>query len=90
MMNLLGPNLEATNKKCGGTFSMTTTLKIAIQVSCRIKSLAQILTRIEAFHNLRLIHRDIKPDNFALGLGPQQSIIHLIDFGLSKIYIVIS
>ena len=29
-MNLLGPNLEKTAKKCGGTFSIGTVLKVAI------------------------------------------------------------
>lgn len=42
--------------------------------------------RIETFHNVRLLHRDIKPDNFVIGTGNQSSIIHLIDFGLSKYY----
>lgn len=46
-----------------------------------------MLARIETLHSLRLIHRDIKPDNFVLGTGNQNQIIHLIDFGLSKYYL---
>jgi serine/threonine protein kinase len=32
------------------------------------------------------IHRDVKPDNFLIGLGKRQSVIHIIDFGLAKKY----
>lgn len=28
------------------------------------------------------IHRDIKPDNFLMGLGKTQGVVHLIDFGI--------
>ena len=60
--------------------SVSTTLRVAIQ----------IMTRLETLHNSRFIHRDIKPDNFVIGLQNQSSIVHLIDFGLSKYYIVIN
>jgi len=45
----------------------------------------QIIQRIEWVHSKNMIHRDIKPDNFLIGYE-DQSIIYLIDFGLSKIY----
>jgi len=35
-------------------------------------------------HSKLLIHRDIKPDNFLVGLGPKASTIYAIDFGLTK------
>lgn len=35
-----------------------------------------------------LIHRDIKPDNFLMGLNKGSSIVHMVDFGLSKRYIL--
>ena len=35
-----------------------------------------------------LIHRDIKPDNFLMGMKKRSGIVHLVDFGLSKRFIV--
>lgn len=32
-------------------------------------------------HTKSFIHRDVKPDNFLIGLGKRQNIIHIIDFG---------
>ena len=47
----------------------------------------QIIKRIEFLHQHYFIHRDIKPDNFMVGLNRKQHVIHLIDFGLSKRYL---
>ena len=32
------------------------------------------------------IHRDIKPDNFLMGLGRRSNVVYVIDFGLAKRY----
>ena len=45
----------------------------------------QIIERIQWVHSQKIIHRDIKPDNFLIGLD-DPNIIYLIDFGLSKKY----
>ena len=45
----------------------------------------QCLERIEWIHKNNIIHRDIKPDNFLLGIKDPR-IIYLIDFGLCKKY----
>jgi casein kinase I family protein HRR25 len=65
---MLGKNLESIVKKCNNKFSTPTLLKLAIQVFVIVFFfIYQILNRIETLHNLRFIHRDIKPDNFVLG-----------------------
>ena len=44
----------------------------------------QLIDRIEALHKIGYIHRDIKPDNMAVGMKDKKKTIYLIDFGLSK------
>lgn len=45
-----------------------------------------MIDRIEAFHNKNLLHRDIKPENFVIGVNEQNKLVHLIDFGLARLY----
>lgn len=48
----------------------------------------QLLDRIECVHERGLVYRDIKPENFLLGLkgSKESNIIHLIDFGLATYF----
>lgn len=76
VMNLLGPSLEDLFNFCSRRFTMKTVLMLA----------DQMISRIEYVHNKNFIHRDIKPDNFLMGIGSQCNKLFLIDFGLAKKY----
>jgi len=45
-----------------------------------------MITRLESMHNNNFIHRDMKPDNFLMGLKGKAAVVYVIDFGLSKRY----
>ncbi|KAH0786735.1 casein kinase I [Histomonas meleagridis] len=74
VMELLGTSLEDLFIQCRRKFSLKTVLMIA----------DQMLARIQYFHQKGLIHRDIKPDNFMIGLNNKSNEIFIIDYGLSK------
>lgn len=44
----------------------------------------QLIKRVEYIHSRRIIHRDMKPDNFAIGDGKNAHKVYVIDFGLAK------
>ena len=73
VLNLLGPSLEYLLEK-KKTFSLHTVLSIGIQ----------IIYRLQHLHKNGLIHRDVKPDNFLVGLGENRNMIYIIDFGFCK------
>jgi casein kinase 1 len=76
VMELLGQSLEALFVGCSRKLSLKTVLMIA----------DQMITRIEYMHSKGLIHRDVKPDNFIMGIGNKSNELFLVDFGLSKKY----
>ena len=73
VMELLGQSLDNLFIKLR-QFSVKTTAIIGYQI---IKILKYI-------HDRHIIHRDIKPDNFAMGRNELNDTLYLIDFGLAK------
>eukprot|EP00768_Dysnectes_brevis_P001603 gnl/Dysnectes_brevis/1429_a1618_3028.p1 GENE.gnl/Dysnectes_brevis/1429_a1618_3028~~gnl/Dysnectes_brevis/1429_a1618_3028.p1 ORF type:complete len:390 (+),score=69.63 gnl/Dysnectes_brevis/1429_a1618_3028:73-1242(+) len=78
VMDLLGPSLEDLFNFCHRQFSLKTVLMLA----------DQMISRLEYIHLKHFIHRDIKPDNFLIGLGRRKNTVYIIDFGLAKRYMV--
>ena len=58
IMDLLGPSLAELFTFCGNRFSLKTTLMIAYQ----------LFDKFEHMHKKNFIHRDVKPDNFLMGM----------------------
>lgn len=76
VMEFLGPSLEDLHTACDGKFSLKTVALVA----------DQMIKRVETLHKHCLIHRDIKPDNFAMGTAHNFNTVYIIDFGLSKFF----
>ncbi|OHT11540.1 Casein kinase I isoform epsilon [Tritrichomonas foetus] len=76
VVELLGKSIEDLFSSHSRKFSLKTVLMLA----------DQMITRIEYMHNKGLIHRDIKPDNFTVGLNEKENQVFIIDYGLSKKY----
>jgi len=75
VLNLLGESLQSIkNRKY--TFSLRLVLQIGIQ----------IIDILKTIHEKGLVHRDIKPDNFLIGLHNENKKIYIIDFGFCKSY----
>lgn len=74
VMDLLGPSLQDLFAYCGRKLSVKTTLLVA----------DQILEIMDFIHKKHYVYRDIKPDNFMVGVGETARNIYVVDFGLAK------
>ena len=75
VMQLLGKSLESIfeEKK---VFSVKTVSMLGYQ----------FVSILENIHNRHIIHRDIKPDNFVMGLNDLSQYVYILDFGFAKKY----
>ena len=75
IMQLMGKSLEdLINQK--KTFTIKTVCLLGYQM----------INILEYIHNKHIVHRDIKPDNFVMGLNSFSKKVYLLDFGLAKKY----
>ena len=76
VIDLLGSSLENLQNLCNRRISLKSVLMLS----------EQLVTRLESIHSKNFLHRDVKPDNFLIGLGDNSSTVYAVDFGLAKKY----
>ncbi|CAI5449839.1 unnamed protein product [Caenorhabditis angaria] len=78
VMSIVGPSLDDCRKKYRVDLShRSTPYNIAIQT----------LEAVRDLHNLGFLHRDIKPANFAVGIGSEEPVVYMLDFGICRMFI---
>ena len=75
VMELMGKSLE-------DLFVVQPEKRFPLKTVCMLAD--QMLSILEFIHSKHIIHRDIKPDNFVMGLGANSKYLYLLDFGLAK------
>uniref|UniRef100_A0AC34GSI8 Protein kinase domain-containing protein n=1 Tax=Panagrolaimus sp. ES5 TaxID=591445 RepID=A0AC34GSI8_9BILA len=76
VMELLGPPISSLFNFCERKFGIQTILLLG----------ESMIRRIQHLHQRGFIHRDLKLENFLMGLAENETICYLIDFGLARRY----
>jgi len=76
VMDLLGSSLESLMVKYK-RFKLINVIYLAIMM----------IDIMKYIHSCGYLHRDIKPDNFVLGINDEKDKLYCIDFGLAKRYL---
>ncbi|KHJ93100.1 hypothetical protein OESDEN_06993 [Oesophagostomum dentatum] len=75
VMGLVGPSLEDIRKDyLVRNYSKATAMQCCMQT----------MTALRDLHGIGYLHRDIKPQNYAIGLGSKESTIYMLDFGIAR------
>lgn len=77
VMELLGKSIEELK-------NMLPTKKMTIPCVCKLSY--QMLQILEHIHTKSFLHRDVKPENFIMGIGPNSKFLYIIDLGFAKTY----
>ena len=77
VMEVLGKSLEELKE-------LLPYKKMSIPCVCKLSY--QMIQILEHIHKKYYIHRDIKPDNFLMGIGNNNKFLYIIDLGFAKPY----
>ena len=77
VMELLGKSLE-------DIIQILPSKKMTIPCVCKLSY--QMIQILEHIHKKSFLHRDVKPDNFIMGIGPNSKFLYMCDFGFCKTY----
>ncbi|WKY07978.1 hypothetical protein Q1695_007459 [Nippostrongylus brasiliensis] len=79
VMGLVWKSLEDIRRDIlGHNYSRSTVIQCSIQTLIAVRDL----------HGIGYLHRDIKPQNYAVGLGELQNTVYMLDFGIARKYTI--